>query len=151
MQSYTYSPSNVSLIVAGYRVVGWEKIVVRRQAPTFKVVKGIRGKNTRIRNKNSLTEVRVTVNQTSPANSVFNTIALEDFNTGNGLLSINLKDPSGSDFLHSNEAFLEGYSEVTLSGDSTDREWIFHCLSLSNTSGSGDIQSKLGSIFSKFF
>lgn len=151
IQSYTYSPSNVTLLISGYRVTGWEKITIKRQSPTFKVVRGIRGKNTRIRDKNSLTEVRVVVNQTSPVNKVFQDIAMEDYNTGNGLLNITLKDPNGFDFLHSNEVFLEGYSDSTFSGESDDREWVFHCLSLSNTDGGDSLSSKLGSIFSKFF
>lgn len=151
IQSYTYSPNNVTLIISGFRVTGWESIEVKRQSPTFKVVRGIRGKNTRVRDKNGLTEVRVIVDQTSPANKVFHDISLADYNTGNGLLTLTLRDPNGYDFLHSNEVFLEGQAVATFSAETTGREWVFHCLSVANTSGGDPLASKLGSIFSKLF
>ena len=65
---YTYSPSEVILTISGYQITGFDKISVSRNSPAFSMVKGIRGQNTRVRNRDSSCTITVDLLQTAMAN-----------------------------------------------------------------------------------
>lgn len=123
----TYSPSDVTLIIAGYRVTGWESINILRNKKSFNVVEGIRGKNTRVRNRSSSATLSFNLLQTVQSNEVLSYIHELDNDQGTGRLVITLKDSSGKSVFSSSDAFITGYPAVKFSGDFEYRVWEIHC------------------------
>jgi hypothetical protein len=125
----TYSPSEIGLEISGYRITGFEKISISRNSPAFSLIKGIRGKNSRQRNRDSSCSVVVNIIQTSLVNDVLTQILEEDIRTNSARLTLNLTDGLGSSKIVSREAFIEGYPETDYSGDIVYRSWTIVCLS----------------------
>lgn len=125
----TYSPSEIMLAVSGYQITGFQKISVKRNSPSFTIIKGIRGKNSRQRNRDTSCIVTVDVIQTAMVNDVLTQILEEDLRTNSARLILNLTDGLGSSKIESREAFIEGYPELVYSDDIVYRRWSFVCLS----------------------
>lgn len=150
-QSYTYSPSSLNIIISGYRIVGWDSLSIKRHTPNFKLIKGIRGKNTRIRDKSTAVEITLSIDQTSPAQAVLMDIASQDLSYGTGMLSVSLKNPHGSEVFFSAKAFLEGHSTIDMGGDLSKRDWTILCLDSDNYIGTDPISGLIGSITGGIF
>lgn len=148
---YTYSPSDVNIIISGHKVSGWNSVSVQHLAPTFKVIRGIRGKNTRVRNTDTSASVTIAIDQNSVSNSVLESVAMQDAATGNGRLSILISDPNGSGMFYSDTAFIEATPNYTLEGEANDRGWIFHCLSSQSGGDGGKLGGLVGSVLSAIF
>jgi len=125
----TYSPSEVTLIVSGYQITGFQQIGVSRSGQAFTMVRGIRGKNSRQRNRDTSCTVTVDVIQTSIVNDVLTQIVEQDLRTNSARLTLDLTDGLGSSKIVSREAFLTGYPEIIYSGDIVYRRWTLVCLS----------------------
>ena len=125
----TYSPSEIMLMVSGYQITGFQKIEVTRNSPAFTMIKGIRGRNSRQRNRDTSCVVSVDIIQTSIVNDVLTQILEEDLRTNSARLTLNLTDGLGSSKIESREAFIEGYPEMAYSGDIVYRRWNLICLS----------------------
>lgn len=125
----TYSASEVDLRVSGYKISGFEKISVAKSGPSFQIVRGIRGKNSRTRNRDTSCTVTVEIIQTSIVNDVLTQILEEDLRTNAGRLNLDLTDGLGSSKIVSKECFIEGHPELVYSGDIVYRRWVFVCLS----------------------
>lgn len=145
MGIYTYSPSEVDLVVAGYRVTGWNSIAVSRSAPAFTIVRGIRGKNTRTRNRDTSAVIFIDVSRTSPVNTVFSEIVRQDLIYGTGRLEILLKDKNGTSLYSSNEAFIDKYPDDAFTTELNNRRWSITCQSTSewNIGGNETAQESL--------
>lgn len=148
---YTYSPKEINLFIAGHKVQGWNSISISPSAPTFKVIKGIRGKNTRVRNKDSSCTIRISVDQTSFTNSVLDQIIYLDKTYGTGRLTVSLTNPLGHEVFFTDTAFIEGKANLDFSDVAGDREWTIHCLNSDYSSGSDGVSGMLGSILGGLF
>lgn len=124
----TYSPSEVILTFGGYSVSGWDSISVTKPTKEFTVVKGIRGKNTRIRNRDSHATITLQCPQTSQVNQILTSVLFADEVTGNGRLEISLIDGSGNEVFTSSEAFVSGNADRSYSNSESDRVWTIECL-----------------------
>lgn len=145
MGIHTYSPSEVDLIVAGYRVKGWNSIAVSRSASAFTLVRGIRGKNTRTRNRDTSAVIFIDVARTSPVNTVFSEVVRQDLIYGTGRLEILLKDKNGTSLFSSNEAFIDKYPDDAFTTELNNRRWSITCQSTSewNIGGNETAQESL--------
>lgn len=129
----TYTSSDVFLVISGYTIQGWNSITITRTAPEFKVIRGIRGKHTRVRNKDSSCTITISLSQVSPTNDVFSDILKKDISEqessyGNGKLAISLVDKSGSSKFTSSEAFITGFPlSIPFSDNVSDRQWEIFC------------------------
>ena len=141
MKVYTYSPSDVILSVGGYVISGITSITVQRNTPAFKIVRGIRGQNTRVYNKDTSADMTVQLLQTSISNDLFSIIEQEDEKYRTGRLEISLKDTSGTTVWESDEAFIEGQPSVTLDKDLTDRVWKICMLSTRDVRTGGNYKA----------
>jgi hypothetical protein len=135
---YSYSPTDVLFTVGGYIVTGWDSISIARGTDGFQTIKGIRGKNTRVRNLDTSANITIRIIQTSPSNDVFSTIHDQDLSRGTGRLSLTLKDTTGQSVFDSAEAWIVSYPAVVFSGDFEYREWRIFCQSTGNYSVSGN-------------
>lgn len=123
----TYSPNDVTLAFGGYVLSGWNTINIKRVYDTFTPVDGIRGKNTRVRNRNTAAIINFSCLQTGEANDILSDIVTQDLTLGTGRISLTLKDGSGSSIFSSSEAYITGYPEVVFSDDFEYRVWTLRC------------------------
>ena len=130
MDVYTYRPGEVVLVLCGYVVEGWSSIAVSKASATYKQIRGIRGKNTRVKIADKSATIRVNVPQTSTANTVFSTIAMIDAESGGGRLEVIVNDASGSSLYSSTEAYIEGPPEAQYSASQSERNWTILCDSM---------------------
>ena len=119
----TYSPSEVKLTIGGYQVVGWQSISISRSAKSFTVVRGIRGKHTRVPNRDTSATIQFSLAQFSPSNDVMSTILIADEETGTSRIALTLKDGSGSSVFSTNEAYITGFPTTTYTGGFEYRNW----------------------------
>lgn len=127
----TYSPKDVRLAIGGYIFTGWQSISITRSAKVFTPYRGIRGKNTRVRNKDTSATIVIPLIQTSPGNDVLSEILSQDAVKGTARISLTLNDNSGNSVFSSNEAYIAGYPTVTFSGGFEYRNWEIFCQSTS--------------------
>lgn len=126
---YTYSPTEVSCLIAGTQVEGWDRITITPDAPIYRTVKGIRGKHARVRVDDKAFLVEIELDQTSDSNMLMYAILQEDLANDTGRLQILIKDGLGIDLFTSDMAYLEGVPIVSFSGTSETRVWRLRCLS----------------------
>lgn len=119
----TYSPQNVILTISGYQLTGWQSISISRTVKGFTVVRGIRGKNTRVKNVDTSATINISLLQTSQGNDVLSYIHDLDLDEGTARIVLTLKDKSGRSVFSSNEAYLTGYPTATFSGQFEYRNW----------------------------
>lgn len=157
MDVLTYSPGQVVVSICGYIVDGWSNISVAFNSPVFRQVRGIRGKNTRIRNKDTSATVRISLIQSSVANDVLTNLLSEDRNSGASRLDITIKDNSGTGLFASSTAYIEGFPEMGYSASQSERVWTVLCDASSNVTVGGnaeqgvDFASMAGAVISKIF
>lgn len=119
----TYNPSDVSLNIGGYPVAGWQSITIARSVKGFTVIRGIRGKNTRVRNKDTSATIILTLMGSSPTNDVLSQIHDLDLELGTARIALTIKDVSGSSVFSTNEAYITGYPSASFTGQIEDRSW----------------------------
>lgn len=146
-----YSPTDVIMTFGGASVTGWEKIVVRRNNPTFKVVEGIRGQNTRVRNLNSSATVEIVLAQTSPTNYIFSQIVELDERYGTARIEMTIKDTLTGETFSTQDAFLEKPSDMSWEEDLSERTWIMHCMRSTFIAGRGGALGSLVDRVAGFF
>ena len=126
---FTYSPTEVYLTLPGHTVSGWMNISIERSAKMFITKRGIRGKHTRVLNKDTSATITVSLLQVSPTNDVFNRILELDEQYGTGRIELQLADKSGSSVFKSNEAYITGYPAEKFSDGFEQRVWEIFCQS----------------------
>jgi hypothetical protein len=141
-----YSPSDVVMTFGGAIVEGWERIIVRRNHPSYKIAEGIRNKNTRVRVGNTAASVEIVLAQTSPTNNIFSQIVELDEVYGTARIEVMIKDTLTGEMFSSTEAFLEKPADLEFDGDITERIWRMSCLSSQSKAGSG---GALGSLIDR--
>lgn len=148
----TYTPSDVFLVIGGISVEGWNTISVLRQIQENRFIQGIRGKNTRVRNKNSHASIEVSLDMTSNTNRIFTEIVALDQETGAGRLEISLVDKSGTEVFSSNQAYIQGTAKRDYDSSNSPRVWVIECLTSRFSDGGGstiteNVFDMLGNIF----
>lgn len=127
MEVLTYVPSNVVMIMNGYQVKGWTSISITRATPVFRQVRGIRGKNTRIRNKDTSATITIETLQTELLNEVMSLVLQADAATGTGRLEISLTEATSTSFFTTTTAYITGYPEVKHGSEIATVVWTLTC------------------------
>lgn len=125
----TYSAKDVILTIGGYQLTGWQSITISRTVKGFTVIRGIRGKNTRVPNVDTSATISISLLQTAQGNDVLSYIHELDLDEGTARIALMLKDRSGRSVFSSNEAFITGYPTATFSGQFEYRNWELFCQS----------------------
>lgn len=125
----TYSPKDVRLTIGGYIFTGWQSITINRSTKVFNPYRGIRGKNSRVRNKDTSATIIIPLLQTSPGNDVLSEILAQDAVKGTSRIALTLSDKSGNSVFSSNEAYIPSYPITTFSGGFEYRNWEIFCQS----------------------
>lgn len=125
----TFNPADVFLNIAGYNCVGWNEISIERKSKNFRPIKGIRGKSTRVRDRDSSAIVNISLMQVSPTNDVLSQILEEDLELGTGRIDLLLVDKSGNSVFKSSEAYIDGYPKISYKDSVETAVWTFECQS----------------------
>lgn len=157
----TYSPRDVLLIIGGYQLTGWQSISVNRTVKGFTVVRGIRGKNTRVKNVDTSATITISLLQTEQGNDVLSYIHELDLDEGTARIALTLRDKSGRSVFSSNEAYITGYPTATFSGQFEYRNWEFFAQTTSTYTVGGNAKpttdlldrglSEIGNFVDDFF
>jgi hypothetical protein len=144
----TYSPSDVVFTMGGATLSGWDRITIKRNSPSYKMVRGIRGKNTRIKNPDTSATIEVVLTSTSESNQLFRNILDQDEKFGTGRLEISIKDTFGTEVFNTIEGYISSHPDIGYEPDISTRGWTIECLSSSFTNGEGwGVLSLFNSIF----
>jgi hypothetical protein len=125
----TYNPSDVYLIIAGHICTGWNEISIEKSTSTFKFIKGIRGKNTRVKDLDTSAIINITLLQTSQTNDILSEIHKLDIEEGTGRLEIALVDKSGTTAITSIEAYILTYPNKSFKDEFEPVSWSIQCQS----------------------
>lgn len=137
----TYSPSDVKLVVSGYTLSGIMDINLAWNTPPFSIRRGIRGRNTRVYNKDLSATLTISVQQTSVTNDVLFQILRLDRRGGLARLDLALSDNSGRSVVQTTEAYVARYPDLTYSSSFNPHQWVFDILSITDGQLSGAADS----------
>lgn len=142
---FVYSPQQVILTIAGYQFTGWQSIRIAKNTQGFQPIRGIRGKNTRVRNLDTSATITLPLLQTSQGNDVLSSIHADDLLNGTGRLTLTLKDMSGQSVFSSDEGYITGYPETVYAGEISYRSWNIYLQSTKTykVGGNASAQSSL--------
>lgn len=127
MSVKTYVPSNLNLLICGYKIEGWTKITISRNSPTFRQVRGIRGKNTRVRLLDTSATITITVPQTEEVNDVLSAISEADSRYGSGRLEIMMSDLSSDTHFSSATGYLTMLPQISYEASIGSNTWEISC------------------------
>ena len=130
-QVFTYSPSYIAVLIGGYRVSGLVEIKISKEEKSFKVVKGIRGQNTRVRNFDESYTIQIELQQTDPVNDFLSDMHITDKRDSGGMFEIIVTDLHGNTRFVANHAFIEDFPETVFSKGFNNRVWTIKTLSSS--------------------
>lgn len=126
----TYDPKSVTIIVCGYIIPGLVSISLNWKSSVFSVRKGIRGVHTRVYTPDRQATLILEVLPTSTTNDVFSQIVLQDSANHAGLLSVMLKDTSGTSRFSTNNAYMATFPDLAFNANGiTTRKWQVEILS----------------------
>lgn len=127
MEVLTYVPSNVVMLFSGYQIEGWTSIKITRSTPVFKQIRGIRGKNTRTRVKDSSVTLTIETPQTSLVNEVLSKCLEADLQTGAVRLEITLKETTGTSLFATTTGYITGYPDLSYTNSLGSNTWVLSC------------------------
>lgn len=127
MNIATFAPSLTTCIISGYILEGWNKISIARNTPVFRQIRGIRGKNTRVRNRDTSATITFEVYQSSMVNSVFSLCLEQDEISESVRLEIVLTNDSNDIQFSTTTAYVVGYPEVVIDDGLNVMRWQLAC------------------------
>lgn len=148
MVLHTYAPSEVSVFIAGvYEVSGFSGdsiITLTKDATTFATNVGAMGDVERTKDPNDIYTLTLHLSQTSPSNTILNTLHNVDKATARGLFPLHMQDSSGNTFFISGTCWIDSIPEASFSTSVDSREWILKATdNLYNFSGNTEEEGLL--------
>ena len=119
----TYSPSDVTIILAGYTLGGVISVELEWKSRPFTFRPGIRGIHTRTFSKDLHATIRLEILQTSISNDVMSQILEQDRRNKSARLPITVKDTGGTTMYLADQAFIPAYPDTKLSRGFEVRVW----------------------------
>ena len=128
--TYTYSSKEVSIVLGTAEIKGagdGDFVSVSMKEDAFTEVSGAYGDVTWSMNPNTLAEVKITLQSSSPSNDILSAIHIRDRQTGLGTLPLFIKDGSGRDKFGSTAARIMKMADITKGKEAGTREWTLSC------------------------
>lgn len=128
-----YDPSKVIVTFKGIQVQGYAEstfVKASRAEETFKTNVGAGGDVVRVRNRNRMGTVVVTLQMSSPTNDLLQAIATQDEITGDQYGSLQIKDLNGTTYVTAEKAWIQKPADAEFGADSPNREWSIDCAEL---------------------
>lgn len=115
------------MIINDYQLDGFSDgsfIEIIRNSPDFTPVPAIRGRNSRIHNRDKSGSIQFRLLQTSPDNDILSKIVQYDVMNQTGRLNVIVKDTGGTTSIQFLDCYLEGIPNMAFSGQELKpREW----------------------------
>ena len=134
----TLDPKSHTLVVGGNLISGFMPgtfITVAREARSWSVVAGADGEVARMRSRNKIARVTVTLMESSPSNAVLSALLNTDEQLGTPAGACYLTDTLGTTVLGGDESFSEGLPDVNQADEVQGREWVIVVPVLEGTIG----------------
>lgn len=149
----TFTPKDVMLDIGGYRVTDWNMISITPDQEKFTQHKGIAGKNTRVRNKDTSAIIEIEVIQSGKANEIFSRVLALDDIYGTARLELTCKYLNGGSAFFTTTAYLTGEPSLVYDNNLNGRVWTIVCDDVSDmpTQGISSLTSTLVNLASKLF
>lgn len=146
-QVFTYSPEDVTMIINDHSLEGFASgtfINVIRNSPDFTAVRAIRGRNSRIAQRDKSGRIEFSILQTSTDNDILSKIVSYDTFHQTGLLNVIIKDTGGTTAVQFLDCYLETVPDFGFSsGDTQKRNWKINFSYISNYHLGGNRNNQL--------
>lgn len=134
----TYSPTDVTILISGYQLIGVLEVELQWDSRPFTMYKGIRNQHTRVYNGSMAATLRVSLQQTSDSNDVLSMILDEDRIGNTARLELTMKDASGTTLYQALQCYIPAYPPVTFTKGFRAREWEISILDLTTINVGGN-------------
>lgn len=128
-----YDPSKVFVSFMGKQFVGFADgtfVTAERAEDAFSTAVGASGDVTRVRSRNRMGTVTVTLQAASPTNDDLTSLALTDEEDGTSYGPLQIKDLNGDTLINAASAWIKKFPSVEFAVESSNREWVFECAEL---------------------
>lgn len=129
-----YDPLNVVLNVGGRDVSGYAAgtfIEVERAKDAFTLVVGSDGENTRVKSQDRSGTIKIVLQQSSPLNDYFSSLADTDENTSGGVVPSLMKDTNGTTVAQAKQSWIKKKAKSDFADTAENREWLIETGNLS--------------------
>ena len=129
-----YDPLQVVTNVGGRDVSGYATgtfVDVERAVDAFTTVVGSDGEITRVKSQNRSGTVKITLQQSSPLNDYFSSLATADELSSGGVVPILVTDKNGTTVVTAGKAWVKKKANATFADAAENREWTFETGNLS--------------------
>jgi len=133
-----YDPGRIVVIWNGIQIQGYAHdsfVKCSRNEDTFTQKVGANGDVVRIRNRNRMGKVVLTLQDTSPSNDLLSQAAQADERTGLGFGPLLVKDLNGTTVVQAANAWITKPADVEYGADTGNNEWTITCAELEMTIG----------------
>lgn len=135
MATAQYDPKAITLslnsaILGAHTVTGYQDgtmIVAERTDDLNMMTPGAQGDTAITMKRNENGTVTITLLQTSPTNAYLSQIANIDRQSGQGVVSLAIKDHESGTTAGASTAKLQKHANIEYSNEATTREWVFLC------------------------
>lgn len=137
-QFKNYDPGRIIVVFKGAQIQGYADgtfVKASRSAETFKSNVGAGGDVVRVRSRNKLGQVVITLQAASSSNDVLQAIADADENTGAAYGSLMIKDLNGTTLVVASTAWVVKPADAEYAADASNREWTIECAELKISNG----------------
>lgn len=128
-----YDPGKIIVVFNGIQLQGYadgEFVKGSRAEDTFKATAGAGGDTVRVRNRNRMGGITVTLQGASQSNDLLSAIAVADELNGTGVGPLMVKDLAGTTLIQAANAWIRKIADVPFAADHTNREWNIDCAEL---------------------
>lgn len=128
-----YDPGRIIIVFKGFQIQGYADgtfVKAGRKEETFKSSVGAGGDVVRVRNRNKMGDVVVTLQAAAESNDVLQAFADLDEETGLGYGALLVKDLNGTTLYTADKAWIEKPADGEFASDSSNREWTIACAQL---------------------
>lgn len=127
MSLKTFDPKDIVLTVGGAIIGGFADgtfVSIERQEDAYTTSVGADGEVTRVKSNNKLTNLTITLAQTSDSNSVLSAFAILDEKSNSGVVPVLLKEVNGDTAVAGGRGWIQKLPNIEYSKEITNREWV---------------------------
>lgn len=128
-----FDPSQISIVFGPVIFTGFMDgtfVTVERDEDTFSKHAGADGDVTRVRMRNKMGKITVTLKAEAPANDLLSAIMKTDELTGGGVQPFMIKNQNGTTLCEAPECWITKPPNVEYGDEASGREWVFDCANL---------------------
>ena len=133
MSVKTYSPKDVSVIVAGTVITGYAEdtfLSIERASDAFEKVVGADGEVARSASADRSGMITITLLQTSSSNDILSALQTADEISLAGKFPVMVKDTFGTSLYLAGTAWIQKVSDAEYGNTIGEREWVIDCADL---------------------